>query len=117
MRAPCCDKIGMELGRKQRDRGQRWSNPPSLARTAPGAGEHQPAARSRQLAGGWSVVSSSAAGHTRFTWTLRSAHMTTPSPTIKWLAILVILGAGLIHVLEARDSFDEATYKGVLFVA
>jgi hypothetical protein len=42
--------------------------------------------------------------------------MTTPSPTIKWLAIVVILGAGLIHVMEARDSFSEATYKGILFL-
>jgi hypothetical protein len=40
----------------------------------------------------------------------------TPSPTIKWLAIVVILGAGLIHVLEARDAFGEATYKGLLFL-
>ena len=42
--------------------------------------------------------------------------MTTPSPTVKWLAIVVILGAGLIHALEARDAFGEATYKGLLFV-
>ena len=43
--------------------------------------------------------------------------MTTPSPTVKWLAIVVILGAGLIHVIEAREAFGEATYKGLLFVA
>src|SRR5258706_8853989 len=42
--------------------------------------------------------------------------MTTPSPTVKWLAIVVILGAGLIHALDARDAFGEATYKGLLFV-
>lgn len=42
--------------------------------------------------------------------------MTTTSSTVKWLAIVAILGTGLIHVLEASDSFDEATYKGVLFV-
>lgn len=42
--------------------------------------------------------------------------MTTPSPTLKWLAIAAILGAGLIHVVEARDAFGEATYKGLLFV-
>jgi hypothetical protein len=41
----------------------------------------------------------------------------TPSPTVKWLAIAAILGTGLILLLEARPSFDEATYKGVLFVA
>jgi hypothetical protein len=36
---------------------------------------------------------------------------------MKWLAILAILGAGLVHVIEAQDSFGEATYKGLLFVA
>jgi hypothetical protein len=43
--------------------------------------------------------------------------MTSPSPTVKWLAILAILGTGLIHVVEARDSFEEATYQGLLFLA
>lgn len=43
--------------------------------------------------------------------------MTVPSPTVKWLAIAAILGTGLVHILEAGDSFGEATYKGVLFVA
>ncbi len=43
--------------------------------------------------------------------------MTTPSPTVKWLAIAALLGTGLIHLLEARDSFGDATYKGLLFVA
>ena len=43
--------------------------------------------------------------------------MTTPSPTVKWLAIAAILGTGLIHLLEARDAFSDATYKGLLFVA
>lgn len=42
--------------------------------------------------------------------------MATPSSTLKWLAIVAILGAGLIHVVEARDAFGEATYKGLLFV-
>ena len=42
--------------------------------------------------------------------------MTTPSSFLKWLAIAAILGTGLVHVAEARDSFSEATYKGVLFV-
>ena len=42
--------------------------------------------------------------------------MTTPSPAMKWLAIAAILGTGLIHVLEARDAFGDATYKGLLFV-
>lgn len=43
--------------------------------------------------------------------------MTSPSPIVKWLAIVAILGTGLIHVVEARDSFEEATYKGLLFLA
>ena len=42
--------------------------------------------------------------------------MTTPSPMVKWLAIAAILGTGLVHVLEARDAFGDATYKGLLFV-
>jgi hypothetical protein len=42
--------------------------------------------------------------------------MTTPSSTIKWLAIAAILATGLIHVLEAQDAFGDATYKGLLFV-
>jgi hypothetical protein len=43
--------------------------------------------------------------------------MTRLSPALKWLAIAAILGTGLIHFAEAGDSFGEATYKGVLFVA
>jgi hypothetical protein len=43
--------------------------------------------------------------------------MTTPSPVIKWLAIAAILGMGLIHAVEARDAFGDATYKGLLFCA
>lgn len=39
------------------------------------------------------------------------------NPTLKWLAIAAILGTGLIHGLEARDAFGDATYKGALFVA
>lgn len=42
--------------------------------------------------------------------------MTTPSPIVKWLAIAAILGTGLIHAVEAPDSFGDATYKGLLFV-
>lgn len=41
--------------------------------------------------------------------------MTTPSPTVKWLAIAALLGTGLIHFMEARDAFGDATYKGLLF--
>jgi hypothetical protein len=43
--------------------------------------------------------------------------MTALSPTAKWLAIAAILATGLIHVVEAPDSFAEARYKGLLFVA
>jgi hypothetical protein len=43
--------------------------------------------------------------------------MTTASPTVKWLAIAAILATGLIHAVEARDAFSEATYKGLLFVS
>jgi len=42
---------------------------------------------------------------------------TAPSPTLKWLAITAILGTGLVHIVEAREAFGEAAYKGVLFVA
>ena len=38
------------------------------------------------------------------------------SPTIKWLAIAAILMTGAIHAVEVREAFDEATYKGLLFV-
>jgi len=43
--------------------------------------------------------------------------MTSPSPFLKSLAIVAILGTGLIHVVEAHEAFGEATYKGLLFVA
>jgi hypothetical protein len=43
--------------------------------------------------------------------------MRPPSPALKSLAILAILGTGLIHIVEARESFGEAAYKGLLFVA
>jgi hypothetical protein len=36
---------------------------------------------------------------------------------VKWLAVLAILGTGLVHVVEARDAFGDAQYKGWLFVA
>jgi hypothetical protein len=43
--------------------------------------------------------------------------MTALSPTVKSLAIAAILATGLIHAVEAPDSFAEARYKGLLFVA
>jgi hypothetical protein len=43
--------------------------------------------------------------------------MTMPSPAVRWLAIVAILGTGAIHFAEAPDAFGEITYKGLLFVA
>ncbi|NTV28562.1 MAG: hypothetical protein HGA80_00580 [Candidatus Omnitrophica bacterium] len=34
-----------------------------------------------------------------------------------WFGIVLILAVGLIHVIEAPDSFQEAAYKGWLFYA
>jgi hypothetical protein len=34
-----------------------------------------------------------------------------------WMGIALILAFGLIHLIEAPDSFEDATYKGLLFVA
>ena len=48
---------------------------------------------------------------------MRPNDHTSPSPTLKWLAIAAILGTGLIHLVEAQDAFGDARYKGVLFVA
>ena len=39
------------------------------------------------------------------------------SRNIKWLGIGLILAAGLIHVIEAPEAFEEAAYKGWLFYA
>jgi hypothetical protein len=39
------------------------------------------------------------------------------NPVVKWLAVLAILGTGLVHLVEARDAFGDAQYKGWLFVA
>lgn len=38
-------------------------------------------------------------------------------PALRWLAIAAILGTGLIHLVEAREAFGDARYKGALFVA
>ena len=34
-----------------------------------------------------------------------------------WLGIVLILATGIIHVLDAPDSFQDALYKGWLFYA
>lgn len=35
---------------------------------------------------------------------------------ITWLGILLLIVTSLVHFIDAPDSFDEATYKGVLFL-
>ena len=42
--------------------------------------------------------------------------MSSPSRTVTWLGIILILIAGLVHFIEAPDAFEEMTYKGVLFI-
>lgn len=39
------------------------------------------------------------------------------SSFLKWLAIGAVLVTGGIHLVEARDAFGDAAYKGILFVA
>ena len=39
------------------------------------------------------------------------------SKLINWVGIALITAVGLIHIISAPDSFAEATYKGVLFLA
>jgi hypothetical protein len=43
--------------------------------------------------------------------------MTTPAHSLRIVAVLAIVATGLIHLATARESFGEATYKGLLFVA
>ena len=43
--------------------------------------------------------------------------MSAPSRTFVWPAVAMILVAGLVHLIDAPDSFEEAAYKGLLFVA
>ncbi|MBF0569754.1 MAG: hypothetical protein HQL18_03165 [Candidatus Omnitrophica bacterium] len=39
------------------------------------------------------------------------------SKILMWAGIVLILAVGLIHVIDAQDSFEEAAYKGWLFCA
>ncbi len=39
------------------------------------------------------------------------------SKLVLWPAIVLILITGFIHVFDARDSFEDAVYKGWLFYA
>lgn len=32
-----------------------------------------------------------------------------------WVGIVLLLGVGLVHVIDGPDAFEEAAYKGVLF--
>jgi hypothetical protein len=43
--------------------------------------------------------------------------MTSSTHGLKTVAVVAIVATGLIHLVTARDSFGEATYKGLLFVA
>jgi hypothetical protein len=43
--------------------------------------------------------------------------MTRSTHGLKIIAVVAIIATGLIHLVTARDSFGEATYKGLLFVA
>jgi hypothetical protein len=43
--------------------------------------------------------------------------MTTRSQSLKAIAVVAIVATGLIHLGTARESFGEATYKGLLFGA
>ena len=39
------------------------------------------------------------------------------SKIIMWFGIVLILIVGLVHVIDAKDSFNDAVYKGWLFYA
>ena len=41
--------------------------------------------------------------------------MTKPSKIFLWSGIALILIIGLIHAIDAKDSFNDAVYKGWLF--
>ena len=43
--------------------------------------------------------------------------MTSSTNGLKTIAVVAIVATGLIHLVTARDSLGEATYKGLLFVA
>ena len=43
--------------------------------------------------------------------------MTRSTHSLRIVGVVAIVATGLIHLATARDSFGEATYKGLLFVA
>lgn len=42
--------------------------------------------------------------------------MTNVSKSIMWAGIVSIIITGIIHFIDAPDNFDQAVYKGVLFI-
>src|SRR5690349_7095945 len=47
----------------------------------------------------------------------RNLVMSNSQRYIAWLGVALITATGLIHVYDAADSFEDATYKGLLFLA
>ena len=48
---------------------------------------------------------------------MNTSKVSTQGKLLVWIGILLIALEGLIHLLDAPDSFEDATYKGLLFVA
>jgi uncharacterized membrane protein YfcA len=48
---------------------------------------------------------------------VNTSTVSTQGKLLMWIGILLIALEGLIHLLDAPDSFEDATYKGLLFVA
>lgn len=42
--------------------------------------------------------------------------MSTNSKQLAWIGIALLVITSLVHFVDAPDSFEEATYKGVLFL-
>ena len=49
--------------------------------------------------------------------TLSTQNPSTQGKVIAWIGILLIAVEGLIHLLDAPDSFEDATYMGLSFLA
>ncbi|MBV9300602.1 MAG: hypothetical protein JOY53_00675 [Acidobacteriaceae bacterium] len=48
---------------------------------------------------------------------VNTSNASTQGKLLTWMGILLIALEGLIHLLDAPGSFDDATYKGLLFMA
>ena len=48
---------------------------------------------------------------------VNTGNVSTQGKLLMWIGILLIALEGLIHLLDAPDSFEDATYEGLLFVA